>query len=135
MNTNQMGALIARLRKEKGMTQQELADRLGVTDKAVSKWERGLACPDIACLPQVAEILGVNVDELLSGLRSESPHPFRELSRGDIKDMCLLLCRCVSLGLAVGGLVIFLMGKLSISDLGVMLCIAVALLAIDSLNR
>ena len=117
------------------MTQQELADRLGVTDKAVSKWERGLACPDIASLPQVAEILGVNVDELLSGLRSESPHPFRELSRGDIRDMCLLLCRCVSLGLAVGGLVIFRMSKLSISDLGVMLCIAVALLAIDSLNR
>lgn len=135
MNTNQMGALIARLRKEKGMTQQELADRLGVTDKAVSKWERGLACPDIASLPQVAEILGVNVDELLSGLRSESPHPFRELNRGDIRDMCLLLCRCVSLGLAVGGLVIFRMGKLSISDLGIMLCIAVALLAIDSLNR
>lgn len=86
-------------------------------------------------MPQVAEILGVNVDELLSGLRSESPHPFRELNRGDIRDMCLLLCRCVSLGLAVGGLVIFLMGKLSAGDLGVMLCIAVALLAIDSLNR
>ena len=91
MNTNQMGALIARLRKEKGMTQQELADRLGVTDKAVSKWERGLACPDIASLPQVAEILGVNVDELLSGLRSESPHPFRELSRG-ISGTCACCC-------------------------------------------
>ena len=63
MNAENVGALIARLRKEKGMTQQELADKLQITDKAVSKWERGLACPDISILPQVAEILGVNVDD------------------------------------------------------------------------
>ena len=63
MNAENVGALIARLRKEKGMTQQELADKLQITDKAVSKWERGLAYPDISILPQVAEILGVNVDD------------------------------------------------------------------------
>lgn len=66
MNTEHIGVLIARLRKEKGMTQQELAEQLGITDKAVSKWERNLSCPDIAILPQVAEILGVTVDDLLS---------------------------------------------------------------------
>ena len=48
--THQMGALIAKLRKERNMTQKELAAKLGVTDKAVSKWERSLSCPDIALL-------------------------------------------------------------------------------------
>ena len=66
MDTKNIGAFICKLRKEKGMTQQQLADKLQVTDKAVSKWERGLACPDISILPQIAEILGVNVDDLLS---------------------------------------------------------------------
>ena len=46
-----LGGRIARLRKEKGMTQLELADRMGVTDKAVSKWERDVSCPDIASMP------------------------------------------------------------------------------------
>ena len=48
MDTKNIGAFICKLRKEKGMTQQQLADKLQVTDKAVSKWERGLACPDIS---------------------------------------------------------------------------------------
>lgn len=52
LNTEHIGALIARLRKEKGMTQQELAAQLGITDKAVSKWERSLSCPDISILPR-----------------------------------------------------------------------------------
>lgn len=56
--------MIAELRKEKGMTQLELAEKIGVTDKAVSKWERDLSCPDINSLPDLAEILGVTVDEL-----------------------------------------------------------------------
>ena len=50
LNTENVGTLISRLRKEKGMTQQELADKLQLTDKAVSKWERGLACPDISII-------------------------------------------------------------------------------------
>ena len=60
-----LGMMIAELRKEKGMTQLELAEKMGVTDKAVSKWERDLSCPDINSLPNLAEILGVSVDELI----------------------------------------------------------------------
>lgn len=65
MKNQTLGAMIATLRKEKGMTQLELAQKLGVTDKAVSKWERDLSCPDINSLPKLAEVLGVTVDELM----------------------------------------------------------------------
>lgn len=135
MNTEHIGVLIARLRKEKGMTQQELAEQLGITDKAVSKWERNLSCPDIAILPQVAEILGVTVDDLLSTPKRDPHSWWKEFNRSDVKEMISLVCRCVSLALSIGGLVIFAMGKLTVSDLCVMLGVAVALLALDSLNR
>lgn len=65
------GAFLARLRKEKGLTQKELAQKLYVSDKAVSKWERGLSLPDISLLTPLAEILGVTVTELLRGERLE----------------------------------------------------------------
>ena len=135
LNTENVGTLIFKLRKEKGMTQQELADKLQLTDKAVSKWERGLACPDISILPQVAEILGVSVDDLLSNPQTGKWHSFKELNRDDAKEIFFLLIRCVSLALSIGGLVIYLMGKLSISDLCIMLCTAVALLGIDSFRE
>ena len=69
------GAFVAQLRKEKGMTQKELAERLFVSDKAVSKWERGLSLPDIALLQPMADILGVTVTELLRGeyIRDSEP--------------------------------------------------------------
>lgn len=73
-----LGGRIARLRKEKGMTQLELADRMGVTDKAVSKWERDVSCPDIASMPRLAEVLGATVDELMqarSGAAAQQPKP------------------------------------------------------------
>lgn len=65
MKEQTLGTMIAALRKEKGMTQLELAQQLGVTDKAVSKWERDLSCPDVNSLPKLAEVLGVTVDELM----------------------------------------------------------------------
>ena len=62
-----MGMFIASLRKAQGMTQAELAERMQVTDKAVSKWERDLSCPDIQSLPKLAEVLQVSAEELLQG--------------------------------------------------------------------
>ncbi len=60
-----MGKRISELRKHKGMTQEQLAQKVGVTAQAVSKWENDLSCPDISILPQLAEALGVTTDELL----------------------------------------------------------------------
>lgn len=67
MDTEKIGALIAKLRKEKGLTQKELANQLHITDRAVSKWERGLGCPDISLLDDLAKILGVSISSLLNG--------------------------------------------------------------------
>ena len=65
--------LLYELRKEKNLTQSELAEKLGITNKAVSKWETGEAMPDTAQLLPLAEILGVSVDELLRGERRSLP--------------------------------------------------------------
>lgn len=75
MDAMQTGQLIAQRRKEKGMTQKELAERLHVTTQAVSKWERGLNYPDIALLEPLAEQLELTVPQLLSGSREEAQPP------------------------------------------------------------
>ena len=59
------GKVIAECRKELGLTQKELADKLGVTDKAVSRWENGMNFPDIALMDSIAQTLGISVVELL----------------------------------------------------------------------
>ena len=67
MDTVKTGTYLATLRKNANMTQQEVADRLGVSNKTVSKWESGGGFPDIAILPALAELYGVSADELLAG--------------------------------------------------------------------
>lgn len=69
IDKEKFGGFIQELRKEKGLTQQELADRLFLSNKAVSKWERGQSLPDITLLTPLAELLGVTVAELLKGER------------------------------------------------------------------
>ena len=69
---NDFGEFLFKLRKENGMTQAELAQALGVTNKAVSKWETGEAMPETALLLPISRIFGVSVDELLDGKRSEN---------------------------------------------------------------
>jgi transcriptional regulator with XRE-family HTH domain len=72
MNNINMAEFIAEQRKSKRMTQKELAQRLGITDKAVSKWERGLSCPDISLLTELSDALEVSVSELLNGSKAGS---------------------------------------------------------------
>ena len=62
-----IGNRIQKFRKENGLTQEELAEKLGVSAQAVSKWENDASCPDISLLPQLCRILGITTDELLSG--------------------------------------------------------------------
>ena len=66
-----IGNRIAKFRKAKGMTQEDLANQLGVSSQAVSKWENDASCPDISLLPQLCRVLGVTTDELLTGKNDE----------------------------------------------------------------
>ena len=85
-----IGKRIAALRKEKGLTQEELAGHMGVSPQAVSKWENDQTCPDISALPKLARLLGVTVDELLEG-KEETPavRVLPPAERKDLKDMML----------------------------------------------
>lgn len=65
MASKSMGKMIATLRREKGMTQKELADMLNITDKAVSKWERDITYPDTQTIPKLAEIFDISIEDLL----------------------------------------------------------------------
>lgn len=107
MNSRNMGKTILRLRKEKNMTQKELA-----------------------------EILEVSVDELLTeDTKADKWQHFKELNAADVKEMAGLLCRCSSVALSAGGLLAFVLGALSVSEMCILLCLAVTLLGIDSLLR
>ena len=78
MDAKKTGELIAALRKEKGWSQTELAERLGVTNKAVSRWETGRGYPDVELLPLLAKELGVTISELLDGARTPAPPQVEE---------------------------------------------------------
>lgn len=75
IDKERFGAFLSQLRKERGMTQKELAEKLFVSDKAVSKWERGLSLPDVALLQPLADLMEVTISELLSGQRIPAEAP------------------------------------------------------------
>ena len=84
MDKEKTRQLITELRKEKGMTQKQLAEALNVTDKAVSKWERGLSFPDISMLEPLSELLDISIMELLAGERQDEDEP---MSREEAEDL------------------------------------------------
>lgn len=86
---NSIGAKIAFYRKAKGMTQEELAEKLGVSPQAVSKWENDVACPDIQLLAPLAKIFGVSTDELLSAETVKAVQLLPQDQKRDINDLTL----------------------------------------------
>ena len=125
------GGMIAALRKEKGMTQLDLATRMGVTDKAVSKWERDLSFPDVASLLLLAEVLGVTVDELLQAKTKADEFPLREKAAR----MVDLGLRAVAVAMAVAVAALAILGQIDTTSALVMLGIGLACLAIASLPK
>ena len=89
MDKEQFGKFVASIRKEKGMTQKELGEKLNLTDKAISKWERGLSFPDICILEDLAEALDVSIIELLNGRKSDDKKSLSVSEVNEILDYSL----------------------------------------------
>ena len=87
MDQVKIGQLLSKLRKQRALTQQQLADQLGLSGKAISKWERGQGCPDLSVLPQLSAILGVPMESLLSGSL-----PNQEANGGNMKNLKFYVC-------------------------------------------
>lgn len=98
MNCEKIGQLIYRLRKEKDMTQKQIADLMNISDKTISKWERGLGCPDVSLLPELSQILGINIEEILLG-----KIVLNETVGGNMKKIQFYICpQCRNLITATG---------------------------------
>jgi len=129
MANTSMGEIISTLRKEKGMTQKELADMLNITDKAVSKWERNIACPDTQTIPKLAEILGVSLEELMNA---------KAIPAGGHKGADYLVdtvLKAVPIAMGVAVTVISLLGELPVGSGLSMLGIGLACVGIRSLKE
>ncbi|MGN0627525.1 MAG: helix-turn-helix domain-containing protein [Oscillospiraceae bacterium] len=110
MAKKSMGEIISALRKERNMTQRELAEKMNVTDKAVSKWERGLSCPDVSSLPDLAEALGVPVETLLDAA------PKGDQKEGEVDKIVNLVLKAVPLAMGVAVVVGSVLGNIDASS-------------------
>ena len=100
-----IGNLIYKLRKDKNMTQKQIADLMNISDKTISKWERGLGCPDISLLPELSQILGVSIDQILFGQMN-----LNDLVGGNMNKLKFYVCsQCGNLMTATGNATIILL--------------------------
>ncbi|MEG1411771.1 MAG: helix-turn-helix domain-containing protein [Terrisporobacter sp.] len=107
MNCNKVGKLIFNLRKEKNMTQKEVADKLNISDKTISKWERGLGCPDVSLLSELSNIFNINIEKILLG--DLEPN---EVDGGNMKRIKFYVCpNCGNITTCTGGAEISCCGR------------------------
>lgn len=117
-----IGETIASLRKKKGMTQNELAEKMNVTDKAVSKWERDLSCPDVNTISRLAEVLDTSVDELLQAKN-------KEYSNSKLKDLINVILKAVAIAMGIAVVVLNILDSIEIKSSIIMLGIGIVCLA------
>ncbi len=130
MKKESMGMMIAQKRKELGMTQLELAEKMGVTDKAVSKWERDLSYPDVNSLPKLAAIFGMSVDELQ--IKSEA---IQAEEKKPISDILSLIPKAICLAMGVAVVVLSVLGEMNTNTAVILLGIGVACAGMSLLDR
>ena len=98
MDNEKIGQLIYTLRKEKGLTQKQLADALHLSDRTISKWERGQGCPDITLLTKLSTLLEVNIENILVGEIQSN-----DFVGGNMKKSTYYVCpSCMNIGLSTG---------------------------------
>ena len=131
MKKETFGNMVAVLRKEKGMTQLELAEKMGVTDKAVSKWERDLSFPDVSSIPKLAEVLEVSVDELMQVKAEAKENP----TKGKVDEIVDLAFKGVALAMGIAVVVLSIMKQIEMESALTMLGIGLTSLSITSLSK
>lgn len=131
MKKQTFGNMIAALRKENGMTQLELAEKMGVTDKAVSKWERDLSLPDVSSFPKLAEIFDVSVDELMQVKSSAKENE----NNAGIAGIVQLALKGVALAMGVALAALSVMDQIETDAAIGMLGIGLAFLAVTQFSK
>lgn len=107
MDSSKVGHLILRLRREKGFTQKELADRMNISDRTISKWERGQGCPDISLLPELSSLFGVNIEHILDGELASN-----DFVGGNMKRSKYFVCpSCANITLSTGNAAVSCCGR------------------------
>lgn len=129
MKKQTLGMMISSLRKAKGMTQLEPAEKMGVTDKAVSKWERDLSYPDINTIPKLADLFDTSVDELMQGQTV-----MKENKRNGKFDIVDTVLRGFGVAMGIAVVVLSTLGKLDTKAALTMLGLGLASLSISSLK-
>ena len=131
MKKQTFGNITVSLRKEKGMTQLELAEKMGVTDKAVSKWERDLSFPDVSSIPKLAEIFEVSVDDLMQVKTKTKETP----PDNKINEIIPLALNGVALAMGIAVVVLLFLNEIEINSAIRMLAIGLVCLAIMQLIK
>ena len=124
-----LGEKIAQLRKDKNMTQSELAEKMCITDKAVSKWERNLSSPDIRTIKKLAEVFDVSIEELMGEVTETTK------TENKTKNLIMLVLRCVAFALPVAVLVMSIIGKLEIAEAVKLLAMSLTALGLHTILK